>query len=211
MDAFEAANPGVDVTFNFGASSEVVQGINEGAPTDVFASADTKNMDKLVAGAGGYFAPIIRAYIRRADNVPEAFWDIGVRIEDDVLVTATLMGLVCLGKTHMSELAFSGLGLNPVTATAPCVNDPAAVAGGSSSGASRCARQDARTAGIVAAQPARTCASGRLNWPATATMPVSRRAARCWLPAGSARPSCWNTATPASPPWCWRKPALDHT
>jgi Xaa-Pro aminopeptidase len=28
------------------------------------------------------------AYIRRADNVPEAFWDIGVRIEDDVLVTA---------------------------------------------------------------------------------------------------------------------------
>jgi len=28
-------------------------------------------------------------YIRPADNVPEHFWDIGVRIEDDVLVTAT--------------------------------------------------------------------------------------------------------------------------
>jgi Xaa-Pro aminopeptidase len=28
-------------------------------------------------------------YIRPADNVPEAFWHIGVRIEDDVLVTAT--------------------------------------------------------------------------------------------------------------------------
>jgi Xaa-Pro aminopeptidase len=27
-------------------------------------------------------------YIRPADNVPERFWDIGVRIEDDVLVTA---------------------------------------------------------------------------------------------------------------------------
>jgi Xaa-Pro aminopeptidase len=27
-------------------------------------------------------------YIRPAENVPEAFWDIGVRIEDDVLVTA---------------------------------------------------------------------------------------------------------------------------
>ena len=52
-----------------------------------------------------------------------------------VLETATLMGLVCLGKTHMSELAFSGLGLNPVTATPPCVNDAGAVAGGSSSGA----------------------------------------------------------------------------
>ncbi|MFC4732074.1 amidase [Salipiger abyssi] len=52
-----------------------------------------------------------------------------------VLQTATAMGLVCLGKTHMSELAFSGLGLNPVTATPPSVNDPEAVAGGSSSGA----------------------------------------------------------------------------
>jgi aspartyl-tRNA(Asn)/glutamyl-tRNA(Gln) amidotransferase subunit A len=52
-----------------------------------------------------------------------------------VLQTATLQGLVCLGKTHMSELAFSGLGLNPVTATPPCLNDDRAVPGGSSSGA----------------------------------------------------------------------------
>lgn len=53
----------------------------------------------------------------------------------EVLVKATHAGTVCLGKTHMSELAFSGLGLNPVTATSPCVNDLDAVAGGSSSGA----------------------------------------------------------------------------
>lgn len=53
----------------------------------------------------------------------------------EVLRTATLMGSVCLGKTHMSELAFSGLGLNPVTATPPCLNDERAVSGGSSSGA----------------------------------------------------------------------------
>jgi aspartyl-tRNA(Asn)/glutamyl-tRNA(Gln) amidotransferase subunit A len=52
-----------------------------------------------------------------------------------VLETSTLQGLVCLGKTHMSELAFSGLGLNPVTATPPCLNDDRAVPGGSSSGA----------------------------------------------------------------------------
>ncbi|MFT7147040.1 MAG: aspartyl-tRNA(Asn)/glutamyl-tRNA(Gln) amidotransferase subunit A, partial [Yoonia sp.] len=30
-----------------------------------------------------------------------------------VLKAATSAGLVCLGKTHMSEIAFSGLGLNP--------------------------------------------------------------------------------------------------
>ena len=52
-----------------------------------------------------------------------------------VLKNATQMGLVCLGKTHMSELAFSGLGLNPVTATPPNKNDDALVPGGSSSGA----------------------------------------------------------------------------
>lgn len=53
----------------------------------------------------------------------------------EVLRRGTAAGLVCLGKTHMSELAFSGLGLNPMTATSPCINDAKAVAGGSSSGA----------------------------------------------------------------------------
>ena len=52
-----------------------------------------------------------------------------------VLESATRAGLVCLGKTHMSELAFSGLGVNPITATPPNVNDPACAPGGSSSGA----------------------------------------------------------------------------
>ncbi|MEC8039703.1 MAG: amidase family protein, partial [Pseudomonadota bacterium] len=56
-------------------------------------------------------------------------------VDAPVLRNATALGLVCLGKTHMSELAFSGLGLNPVTATPPCVNDHDAVSGGSSSGA----------------------------------------------------------------------------
>ena len=53
----------------------------------------------------------------------------------EVLRNATSLGLVCLGKTHMSELAFSGLGFNPQTETSPCINDHSAVAGGSSSGA----------------------------------------------------------------------------
>jgi aspartyl-tRNA(Asn)/glutamyl-tRNA(Gln) amidotransferase subunit A len=52
-----------------------------------------------------------------------------------VLAAATHQGAVCLGKTHMSELAFSGLGLNPMAATPPNRHDPDAVPGGSSSGA----------------------------------------------------------------------------
>jgi aspartyl-tRNA(Asn)/glutamyl-tRNA(Gln) amidotransferase subunit A len=51
-----------------------------------------------------------------------------------VLENASGAGLVCLGKVHMSELAFSGLGYNPSTGTPPCVNDADAVPGGSSSG-----------------------------------------------------------------------------
>lgn len=52
-----------------------------------------------------------------------------------VLARGRRAGTVCLGKTHMTELAFSGLGLNPVTATPPNSVDPALAPGGSSSGA----------------------------------------------------------------------------
>ena len=66
----------------------------------------------------------------------------------DVLRVATGMGLVCLGKTHMSELAFSGLGLNPSTATPPNVNFEGAVPGGSSSGAATSVAFGLAAAGI---------------------------------------------------------------
>jgi molybdate transport system substrate-binding protein len=44
---FEAEHDGVEVRFSFGGSSELVAQIENGAPADVFASADTANMDKL--------------------------------------------------------------------------------------------------------------------------------------------------------------------
>lgn len=53
----------------------------------------------------------------------------------EVVAAASAAGMVSLGKTHMTEFAYSGLGLNPVTATPPCVNNVDAVPGGSSSGA----------------------------------------------------------------------------
>ncbi len=43
-------------------------------------------------------------------------------------------GLIILGKTHMTELAFSGLGLNPITATPTNPFNEDLVSGGSSSG-----------------------------------------------------------------------------
>ena len=49
-DPFEAAQPGMSVELNFGGSSSLAQQILEGAPADVFASADTSNMDHVIEG-----------------------------------------------------------------------------------------------------------------------------------------------------------------
>jgi molybdate transport system substrate-binding protein len=50
--AFEAANPGTTVTYNFGPSSGLATQITQGAPADVFAAASTKTMDTVTtAGA----------------------------------------------------------------------------------------------------------------------------------------------------------------
>ena len=48
--AFEDSNPGVTVEFNFAASSALREQILAGAPADVFASANTSNMDQVVEG-----------------------------------------------------------------------------------------------------------------------------------------------------------------
>ncbi len=46
--AFEASHPGVDVTLNFAGSNTLRAQIDQGAQADVFASANTKEMDALV-------------------------------------------------------------------------------------------------------------------------------------------------------------------
>ena len=48
---FEATHPGTRVTFSFAGSSDLVTQLQQGAPADVFASADTTNMDKATADA----------------------------------------------------------------------------------------------------------------------------------------------------------------
>ena len=53
---FQAAHPGVKVTFSFGPSSGLAQQIISGAPADVFASASPKNMQQVVS-AGDAASP----------------------------------------------------------------------------------------------------------------------------------------------------------
>ncbi|HXB03535.1 MAG TPA: molybdate ABC transporter substrate-binding protein [Candidatus Acidoferrum sp.] len=59
--SFHQAHPGVGVNFNFAGTPTLVTQIEQGAPADVFASADTANMTKLTtdgftSGASQIFA-----------------------------------------------------------------------------------------------------------------------------------------------------------
>lgn len=60
-EAFEREFDGVSVRLNSAASSELVTQINEGAPADVFASADQANMDRLSDGIGTLDTPDVFA------------------------------------------------------------------------------------------------------------------------------------------------------
>jgi molybdate transport system substrate-binding protein len=90
--SFEAAHPGTHVTFSFAASSELVAQINEGAPADVFASADETSMAKLAdADAdGANSTPIVFARNRLAIVVepgnPLSITSLGDLGRDDVTV-----------------------------------------------------------------------------------------------------------------------------
>ena len=46
-EQFEAANPGTSVKLNFAGSADLATQISQGAPADVFASADARNMAKI--------------------------------------------------------------------------------------------------------------------------------------------------------------------
>ena len=60
-DAFMTEYPDAEVVFNFAASSELVAQITEGAPADVFASADQNNMTKLTDAAANGSDPVLFA------------------------------------------------------------------------------------------------------------------------------------------------------
>ncbi len=71
--AFQAQNPGVEVLFNFGGSSDLVAQLSEGAPADVFASANTKQMNVAkdagrIAGQPHVFVKNRLVLIVPADN-----------------------------------------------------------------------------------------------------------------------------------------------
>lgn len=74
--AFQKSNPDVEIVFNFGASSTLATQIVEGAPADVFASANAKQMQvvadaSLLDGEAQVFAHNRLILITPADNPAE--------------------------------------------------------------------------------------------------------------------------------------------
>jgi molybdate transport system substrate-binding protein len=70
---FQTDHPGVEIVFNFGASSSLATQLSEGAPADVFASANEKQMDTArqagrIAGEPSIFARNRLVLIVPSDN-----------------------------------------------------------------------------------------------------------------------------------------------
>ena len=62
---FQAAHPGIAISFSYGASSTLAQQVNAGAPADVLATADEATMQTAVGG-GRVNSPAVFAHNRLA-------------------------------------------------------------------------------------------------------------------------------------------------
>lgn len=96
-EAFEAANPGATVTFNFGPSDGLAAQIDEGAPVDVFASASPTWMDSVQDDGPGVteradFAQNRLAIIVPADN-PAGIESLDDLTEDHVQLVLAAEGV----------------------------------------------------------------------------------------------------------------------
>lgn len=115
-DAFMAAHPGTEVTFSFAGSSELVAQLREGAPADVFASADLANMDvltdaELVDGEPEVFATNVAEIIVEADN-PRGITSVADLADDDLVVVQCAPEVPC-GAYAEQVLANAGVTVTP--------------------------------------------------------------------------------------------------
>ena len=117
-EQFKTDNPGTDVEFNFAGSSDLVTQLSQGAPADVFASADTKNMDKaaqasLLAGDPVNFASNTLTIVVAPDN-PKKIASFRDLTQPGLSVVVCAPPVPCGSATQKVEKAI-GVQLNPVS------------------------------------------------------------------------------------------------
>ncbi|WP_210687393.1 molybdate ABC transporter substrate-binding protein [Mycolicibacterium sp. GESEQ-9] len=117
-EQFKADNPGTSVEFSFAGSSDLVTQLTQGAAADVFASADTRNMDKavaaeLVAGSPVNFATNTLTIAVAAGN-PKGIKTFADLTKPGTSVVVCAPPVPCGGATEKVEKA-AGVTLSPVS------------------------------------------------------------------------------------------------
>lgn len=116
--AFESANPGTKVTFNFAGSGDLVTQINEGAPADVYISADDSNMAKLTDAGGNATEPMVVARntfeIIVGPGNPKGIAGLADLADPDLIVVLCADTVPC-GKGAATVLANAGVEVMPMS------------------------------------------------------------------------------------------------
>jgi len=117
-EEFKTDNPGSDVEFSFAGSADLVTQLTQGAPADVFASADAKNMGKvekagLLAGPAVNFASNTLTIVVAPDN-PKKITSFQDLTQPDLSVVVCAPQVPCGSATQKVEQAM-GVALNPVS------------------------------------------------------------------------------------------------
>ncbi len=111
-------HPGADIEFSFAGSSDLATQLTQGAPADVFASADTKNMDKaakagLLQGEPVNFASNTLTIVVAPGN-PKKISSFGDLAQPGLAVVVCAPQVPCGSATEKVEKA-AGVLLNPVS------------------------------------------------------------------------------------------------
>lgn len=117
-EPFEQANPGADLQFNFGPSSGLAQQIVNGAPADVFASANEKQLsvvsdEGLTTGPGQIFATNVLTIIVPPGN-PKGITDFAALAGPDITEVVCAPQVPCGSATEKIETA-TGIELSPAS------------------------------------------------------------------------------------------------
>lgn len=117
-DEMEKSNPGTRLTFNFGSSSTLATQITNGAPADVFASADDVNMQKIVEaklteGVPSMFATN-RLQIAVAAGNPKKIAGLADLVRPDVVLVLAAP-TVPAGRYALEALGKAGVAPRPVS------------------------------------------------------------------------------------------------
>jgi molybdate transport system substrate-binding protein len=117
-DQVHAKYPGVDVKFSFAGSPTLVTQIQQGAPADVFASADQANMQKVVTGGFDTGTPAVFAHNKLAIAVqagnPKHITGLSDLSNPAIKVVVCAPGVPC-GTYSTTTFAKAGITVKPVS------------------------------------------------------------------------------------------------